>query len=94
MPTPLPEPEPEPCPNRTSRPTANSNPNPTLTPPPPPLPQSHFELATEMEIAKALYYMRSRQFEQAIETLKSYENKEHQLVAYAATNLALTLLWP
>ena len=34
--------------------------------------QSHFELATEMEIAKALYYMRSRQFEQAIETLKSY----------------------
>ena len=47
-----------------------------------------------MEIAKALYYMRSRQFEQAIETLKSYENKEHQLVAYAATNLALTLLWP
>ena len=34
--------------------------------------QSHFELATEMEIAKALYYMRSRQFEQAIETRKSY----------------------
>ena len=50
--------------------------------------QSHFELATEMEIAKALYYMRSRQFEQAIETLKSYENKEQQLVAYAATNLS------
>ena len=34
--------------------------------------QSHFELATEMEIAKALYYMRSRQFEQAIETRKRY----------------------
>jgi len=50
--------------------------------------QSHFELATEMEIAKALYFMRSRQFEQAIETLKSYENKEQQLVAYAATNLS------
>ena len=41
-----------------------------------------------MEIAKALYFMRSRQFEQAIETLKSYENKEQQLVAYAATNLS------
>jgi intraflagellar transport protein 88 len=50
--------------------------------------QSHFELATEMEIAKALYFMRSRQFEQAIETLKSYEKKEQQLVAYAATNLS------
>merc|ERR1719230_1630791 len=50
--------------------------------------QSHFELATEMEIAKALFFMRSRQFEQAIETLKSYERKEQQLVAYAATNLS------
>ena len=50
--------------------------------------QSHFELATEMEIAKALYFMRSRQFDQAIETLKSYEKKEQQLVAYAATNLS------
>ena len=50
--------------------------------------QRHTELATEMEIAKALYFMRSRQFEQAIETLKSYENKEQQLVAYAATNLS------
>lgn len=42
----------------------------------------------EMEIAKALYFMRSRQFDQAIETLKSYEKKDKQLVAHAATNLS------
>jgi lipopolysaccharide biosynthesis regulator YciM len=41
-----------------------------------------------MEIAKALFYMRSRQFDKAIETLKSYEKKDQQLVAHAATNLS------
>jgi len=45
-------------------------------------------LATEMQIGKALFFMRSRQFDKAIETLKSYEKKEQQLVAHAATNLS------
>jgi len=50
--------------------------------------QSQHALATEMEIAKALYFMRSRQFDKAIETLKSYEKKDQQLMAHAATNLS------
>jgi len=45
-------------------------------------------LATEMQIGKALFFMRSRQFDKAIETLKSYEKKETTLVAHAATNLS------
>ena len=50
--------------------------------------QGHSTLAVEIEISKALYFMRSRQFDQAIETLKSYEKKEQALVAQAATNLS------
>jgi len=50
--------------------------------------QSQLSLATEMEISKALFFMRSRQFDKAIETLKSYEKKDKQLVAHAATNLS------
>lgn len=45
-------------------------------------------LANELEIGKALHFMRSRQFERAVETLKSYEHKDPQLVARAATNLS------
>jgi len=46
------------------------------------------ELATEMSIGKALHFMRSRQFDKAVETLKSYEKQEASLVAHAATNLS------
>ena len=49
---------------------------------------SQQNLATEIEIAKALYFMRSKQFDKAIEVLKSYEKKDTQLVAHAATNLS------
>jgi intraflagellar transport protein 88 len=45
-------------------------------------------LATEIEISKALFFMRSKQFDQAIEVLKSYERKDQTLVAHAATNLS------
>lgn len=45
-------------------------------------------LANELEIAKSLHFMRTRQFERAVETLKSYEKKDPQLVARAATNLS------
>jgi len=50
--------------------------------------QSQQSLATEMEIAKALHFMRSKEFDKAIETLKSYEKKDQTLVAHAATNLS------
>lgn len=50
--------------------------------------QSHHSLATEMEIAKSMFFMRSRQFDKAIETLKSYEKKDQQLMVHAATNLS------
>ena len=50
--------------------------------------QSQQALATELEIAKALYFMRAKEFDKAIEVLKSYEKKDHTLVAHAATNLS------
>lgn len=50
--------------------------------------QNHQSLATEMEMGKALYFMRSREYDKAIETLKSYEKKDQTLVAHAATNLS------
>merc|ERR1719482_1751878 len=50
--------------------------------------QSQQTLATEIEIAKAMYFMRSKEFDKAIEVLKSYEKKDQQLVAHAATNLS------
>merc|ERR1719482_2244765 len=50
--------------------------------------QSQQTLATEIEIAKALYFMRSKEFDKAIETLKSYEKKDATTVAHAATNLS------
>ncbi|KAJ1621574.1 hypothetical protein T492DRAFT_886749, partial [Pavlovales sp. CCMP2436] len=49
---------------------------------------NYTSLANELEIAKSLHFMRSRQFERAVETLKSYEKKDPQLVARAATNLS------
>ena len=50
--------------------------------------QSLQALATEIEIAKALHFMRNKDFDKAIETLKSYEKKDQTLVAHAATNLS------
>lgn len=49
---------------------------------------NHASLANEMEIAKSIYYMRTRQFDLAVEALKSYEKKDQQLVGRAATNLS------
>ena len=46
------------------------------------------ELAAQISIAKALYFMRARQYERATEALKSYERKDSTLVAHAATNLS------
>ena len=52
--------------------------------------QSHGEheiLASQMEIEKALHYMRNKEFEKAIEVLKSFERRDQKLQAMAAVNL-------
>jgi intraflagellar transport protein 88 len=47
------------------------------------------EVASELEIAKASYFLHKRNFSKAIETLKTFERKESQLTAsIAATNLS------
>jgi intraflagellar transport protein 88 len=49
---------------------------------------NYTSLANEIEIGKSLHFMRTRQFDLAVETLKSYERKDTSLVARAATNLS------
>jgi intraflagellar transport protein 88 len=48
----------------------------------------HESVASELEICKALHYLRERQFSKAIEVLKSFEKKDQTLKAMAATNLS------
>jgi len=45
-------------------------------------------IASEMEIAKASHFLRKKDFESAIEVLKSFEKKEPSLMARASTNLS------
>jgi intraflagellar transport protein 88 len=45
-------------------------------------------IASELEIAKASYYLRRKEFDQAITVLKKFERKEPSLMACAATNLS------
>ncbi|VDM31519.1 unnamed protein product [Hydatigera taeniaeformis] len=46
------------------------------------------ELPNDLEIDKALMYLRQRDFHPAIETLKSFENKDTRTACTAATNLS------
>ncbi|KAH8058204.1 hypothetical protein JL722_6055 [Aureococcus anophagefferens] len=48
----------------------------------------HELLASEMEIERALKYMRNKDFDKAIEALKAFEKKDQHLKAMAATNLS------
>ncbi|CAM9133796.1 unnamed protein product [Discosporangium mesarthrocarpum] len=48
----------------------------------------HEHLASQMEIEKALQYLKNKDFEKAIEHLKAFEKKDQHLKAMAATNLA------
>merc|ERR1719230_1122419 len=48
----------------------------------------HEALAAEMEIEKALEHLRHKEFDAAIEVLKSFEKKDQHLKAMAATNLS------
>jgi intraflagellar transport protein 88 len=46
------------------------------------------DMGNEMEISKALHYLKEHEYEKAIETLKSFEKKNEKLLALAATNLS------
>ncbi|KAI8622191.1 hypothetical protein BC830DRAFT_1160095 [Chytriomyces sp. MP71] len=48
----------------------------------------HAEIASELEIAKAIQFLKTKDFSKAIETLKSFEKKDPKLVGTAATNLS------
>lgn len=48
----------------------------------------YMELAHNLEIDKAIGYLRQKDFQQAIETLKSFEKKDTKVAATAATNLS------
>merc|ERR1719262_1304507 len=45
-------------------------------------------IASELEIAKASYFLKRKEFDQAISVLKKFERKEPSLMACAATNLS------
>merc|ERR1719502_1067103 len=45
-------------------------------------------IASELEIAKASYFLRRKEFDQAITVLRKFERKEPSLMACAATNLS------
>lgn len=49
---------------------------------------SNSEMAAELEIAKSIQYLKTRDFQQAIESLKEFEKKDQRLVGTAATNLS------
>ncbi|XP_061848430.1 intraflagellar transport protein 88 homolog isoform X2 [Colius striatus] len=50
---------------------------------------SHYvELANDLEITKATTYMRQQDFNQALETLKTFEKKDSRVKSAAATNLS------
>ncbi|KAJ1565120.1 Intraflagellar transport protein 88, partial [Cladochytrium tenue] len=48
----------------------------------------HPEIASELEIAKAVYYLKMKNFQKAIEALKAFEKKDQKLAGTAATNLS------
>ncbi|KAL4609141.1 hypothetical protein GN956_G24396 [Arapaima gigas] len=48
----------------------------------------YVELANDLEINKAITYLRQRDFNQAVETLKMFEKKESRVKSAASTNLS------
>ncbi|XP_037542593.1 intraflagellar transport protein 88 homolog, partial [Nematolebias whitei] len=48
----------------------------------------YVELANDLEINKAITYLRQRNFNQAVETLKTFEKKDSRVKSAAATNLS------
>ena len=52
----------------------------------------HLELANDLEINKAVKHLKKREFEAAIQTLKSFEKKDSRAASTAATNLSFLYL--
>lgn len=52
------------------------------------LKHEHEHIAGEMQIYKALHFLKDKQFERAIEVLKSFEKKDQSLKTMASTNLS------
>ena len=50
--------------------------------------QDHEAVASKLEIEVAMTYMKKRQFDEALEVLKSFERKDQSLRAIAASNLS------
>lgn len=50
--------------------------------------ENHEQLASEMEICKAHWFLKQKEFEKAIEVLKAFEKKDAVHKAMAATNLS------
>ncbi|XP_034057362.1 intraflagellar transport protein 88 homolog isoform X9 [Gymnodraco acuticeps] len=48
----------------------------------------YIELANDLEINKAITYLRQKDFNQAVETLKTFEKKDSRVKSAAATNLS------
>ena len=49
---------------------------------------AYANLAAELEITKALSYLKVKDFSKAIETLKTFERKDAKIASAAATNLS------
>ena len=50
------------------------------------------ELANDLEIHKALVFLKERDFDEAVTILKTFEKKDTQVKAQAATNLSFIYL--
>ncbi|KAJ3260309.1 Intraflagellar transport protein 88 [Boothiomyces macroporosus] len=49
---------------------------------------SNNNMASELEIAKSVQYLKTKDFQQALESLKAFEKKDQKLVGTASTNLS------
>jgi intraflagellar transport protein 88 len=52
----------------------------------------YVDLAHDLEIDKAIMYLKQKDFNQAIEALKSFEKKDTKVASAAATNLSFLYL--
>ena len=50
--------------------------------------QQHSQLANDLEINKAVMYLRQKDFQNAVDTLKAFEKQEAKVASTAATNLS------
>ena len=48
----------------------------------------HSELANDLEINKAVMYLRQRDFKAAVDTLKVFDKVDTKVASHASTNLA------